>query len=451
MTAPVIVTRVGKGSALTYDEVDANFVNLRDGVEACYFDNIGGDITVSPSGTAAISSGVIVNADINAAAAIAITKLESVAAGSVIMGDAVNTPTATAITGDISINATGVAAISGGVIVNADINAAAAISDTKLDSISTANKVALSALDIDGSADIGAALADGDLFIVDDGASGTNRKAASTRISEYVFSKVTGDVTIGSSGTATIGAGVIVNNDINASAAIAGTKISPSFGNQTVSTTAWFAGYSGDSETAPSFTWSGRETTGLFTTGTASVGIASGGFEVCRVDTNGETGSTRRIEFASAAQISTTSGALYLRPAANTFMMSLVGDTTASSANVVVSSSTGRVQRSTSAQKYKTDIESVELSYSENLIYGSRPIWYRSLCEADPDSYSYWGFLAEEVAEIDRRMVHWGGEDGLEPEGVQYERYVVHLVKIAQQQKALIDDLLQRVSELEAR
>ena len=37
-------------------------------------------------------------------------------------------------------------------------------------------------LDIDGGTDIGAALADADLLIVDDGAGGTNRKAALSRI-----------------------------------------------------------------------------------------------------------------------------------------------------------------------------------------------------------------------------------------------------------------------------
>ena len=41
-------------------------------------------------------------------------------------------------------------------------------------------------LDIDGGTDIGAALADADLFIVDDGAGGTNRKMAASRIKTYV-------------------------------------------------------------------------------------------------------------------------------------------------------------------------------------------------------------------------------------------------------------------------
>ena len=44
----------------------------------------------------------------------------------------------------------------------------------------------LADLDIDGGTDIGAGLADADLFIVDDGAGGTNRKTAASRIKTYI-------------------------------------------------------------------------------------------------------------------------------------------------------------------------------------------------------------------------------------------------------------------------
>jgi len=70
-------------------------------------------------------------------------------------------------------------------IVNADIKSSAAIADTKLDTISTANKVALTALDIDGATDIGEAIADADLFIIDNGAGGTNRKVAASALKTY--------------------------------------------------------------------------------------------------------------------------------------------------------------------------------------------------------------------------------------------------------------------------
>ena len=88
----------------------------------------------------------------------------------------------------------------------------------------SSNSVGLATLDIDGGTDIGAALADADLIIVDDGAGGTNRKAALSRVATYVQSGISGDITI-SSGTAAIGSGVIVNADINSSAAIAFSKM----------------------------------------------------------------------------------------------------------------------------------------------------------------------------------------------------------------------------------
>ena len=57
--------------------------------------------------------------------------------------------------------------------------------------------LALADLDIDGGTDIGADLVDADLFIVDDGAGGTNRKLAASRLSTYMTSKgfVTDDPT----------------------------------------------------------------------------------------------------------------------------------------------------------------------------------------------------------------------------------------------------------------
>ena len=112
--------------------------------------------------------------------------------------------TATGVTYTGGGNITLSTAIGSGVIVDADINASAGITDTKLGTISTADKVSISALNIDGGTDIGADIADADLLIIDDGGAGTNRKTAVTRIPTYVFSKVSGDISIASNGAATI-------------------------------------------------------------------------------------------------------------------------------------------------------------------------------------------------------------------------------------------------------
>ena len=56
------------------------------------------------------------------------------------------------------------------------------VSNSMLATINTAGKVTLASLEIDGGTDIGANLTTSDLIIVDDGAGGTNRKAALSRM-----------------------------------------------------------------------------------------------------------------------------------------------------------------------------------------------------------------------------------------------------------------------------
>ena len=90
----------------------------------------------------------------------------------------------------VRVKASGITnAMLAGSITNAKL--AGSIADSKLSQITTANKVALSSLDIDGGTDIGAALADADLFIVDDGANGTERKATMSRLKTYMQNNLT--------------------------------------------------------------------------------------------------------------------------------------------------------------------------------------------------------------------------------------------------------------------
>jgi hypothetical protein len=98
--------------------------------------NISGTvITTGDTGTvtsAMLLDGTIVDADVNASAAIAYSKLATLTSGNILVGSSANVATSTAVTGDVTISNTGVTAIASGVIVNADINASAAIAGSKI-------------------------------------------------------------------------------------------------------------------------------------------------------------------------------------------------------------------------------------------------------------------------------------------------------------------------------
>jgi hypothetical protein len=120
----VNITTPSDGALLFYDTGTSKWI-----------DNVvSGDITIADTGIAAISSGVIVNDDVNASAGIVYSKL--------------------------SLSNS---------IVNADINASAAIADTKLATITTADKVSGSAVQIDGATDgTGITVDSTDKLLIDD-------------------------------------------------------------------------------------------------------------------------------------------------------------------------------------------------------------------------------------------------------------------------------------------
>ena len=64
----------------------------------------------------------------------------------------------------------------------------------------------VAAIDIDGATDIGAAIVDADLFIIDDGAGGTNRKTAASRLKTYIGGGAADDISVGDAAV-TIGNG----------------------------------------------------------------------------------------------------------------------------------------------------------------------------------------------------------------------------------------------------
>ena len=122
-------------------------------------------------------------------------------------------------------------------------------------------------------------------------------------------------VTTGDSGTVTstmIADGAIVNADVNASAAIAGTKISPNFGSQTITTTGIVSAALGAAAT-PSITFTGDTNTGIYSPGSDQVAISTGGSGRLFIGSTGSVGvganaATNSFEVVGSAGIIGTPG-----------------------------------------------------------------------------------------------------------------------------------------------
>jgi hypothetical protein len=177
-----------------------------------------------------IADGTIVNADVNSAAAIAHSKLANATAGQVLLGTTTTgVITATTVSGDVTITGAGVTAIGSGVIVNADINASAAIDKTKISgtAITAADTgTVTSTMIADGTivnADINASAAIA-LSKLASGTSGQIIVANASGVPTWVSES--GDISISDTGVTAISSGVIVDADINSAAAIALSKLS---------------------------------------------------------------------------------------------------------------------------------------------------------------------------------------------------------------------------------
>ena len=142
-------------------------------LEDAIFGNVTGHIEIAAAGQATIKNGIVTNAML--AGSITNDKLvnSSINFGGISLAlggsdatpafnlsDATNYPTTSLV----------------GTITNAQL--AGSISDDKLSQITTPDKVALSAIDINGAIALDNAIIATDLLIIDDGANGTNRKAS---------------------------------------------------------------------------------------------------------------------------------------------------------------------------------------------------------------------------------------------------------------------------------
>jgi hypothetical protein len=144
--------------------------------------------------------------------------------------------------------------------------------------------------------------------------------------------------------------------------------------------------------------------------------------------------------------------------------------TTASAANAFLDSADGnRIYRSTSSLRYKKNVENID-QLKADAILSLRPVWYRSKASNDRQDWSWYGLIAEEVAQVEPRLVHWtyldedyetetvNGEikktlkEGAQqvPDGVQYDRLTVLLLDVVRRQQQAIETLEAKVAALES-
>ncbi len=175
-TDGTIITIADSDKFLIDDGGTTKYVNAAmSRIPTYVFSKVSGDATVASNGALTIAAQAVENSMLADDAVGA----DELAANAVVTASIVDDNVTQAKIADDAVGADQLAA---NAVVNASIASGAAIADTKLATISTAGKVALTALEIDGGSDIGADLTTSDLIIVDDGAGGTNKKAALSRV-----------------------------------------------------------------------------------------------------------------------------------------------------------------------------------------------------------------------------------------------------------------------------
>jgi hypothetical protein len=119
--------------------------------------------------------------------------------------------------------------------------------------------------------------------------------------------------------------------------------------------------------------------------------------------------------------------------------------TTGTAANMVMSSASGILQRSTSSLRYKNSVENATYGLAE--VMQLRPVTYKGNNDGDT---VFGGFIAEEVHDIGlSQFVQYDEQN--RPDALAYGNMVSLLTKAVQEQQAMIEDLKARIAVLEAR
>jgi hypothetical protein len=119
--------------------------------------------------------------------------------------------------------------------------------------------------------------------------------------------------------------------------------------------------------------------------------------------------------------------------------------TTGSAVNMVMSSASGILQRSTSSIRYKNSVADAPYGLAE--VMQLRPVTYKGNNDGDT---VFGGFIAEEVHDIGlSQFVQYDEQN--RPDALAYGNMVSLLTKAVQEQQAMIEDLKARIAVLEAR
>ncbi|WP_395772681.1 tail fiber domain-containing protein [Arenimonas sp.] len=175
---------------------------------------------------------------------------------------------------------------------------------------------------------------------------------------------------------------------------------------------------------------------------------------------------------AQRATINASSGGALSLNSTTAYWNAIYNTTLTGTANIQ-SSSDMQLRRTTSSARYKKDIETLDHEIADKIL-DLRPVWFRAKENNidNPEQWSYVGLIAEEVAEIEPRLVYFKqaeptldehgnmvtDEEGkpvlnmLEtpvPESVQYDKLTVYLLDIIKREKARSDELEARIIALE--
>jgi len=138
-------------------------------------------------------------------------------------------------------------------------------------------------------------------------------------------------------------------------------------------------------------------------------------------------------------------------------------NSTGTTTNYLRIGSDGQIYRSTSSIAYKTDVEDMDDAYADAIL-NLRPVWYRSTCAGDNPNHSHWGFIAEEVEQVDPRLCSFKdvevtydeeGKQVVTPletpvvDGVDYASLTPLLLNLIKRQKTQIEDMEVRLAALE--